>query len=641
MNIYANIYKGEKRSKGSFGSLHNPPVCTLHTKEIDGVTLVYADVISENALDPDFGVGIDIELPSCRYMADHKRGQFWCQPYFDTDPFKIPAETQLLVCEKEDGSFLVILPVVGETYRCALQGKDKYAVTARLHSNYAKLPVCNTLAFVMAEGKDPHSLIESCVKAALDELGNKIPHRSQRCYPEAFAYLGWCSWDAMQIRVTHEGLLQKCREFKEKKIPIRWVLLDDMWGHVRDFYGKTYNSFGEMCRLMHASALYDYEADPLRFPKGLAACLADIKEMGYMTGIWYPTTGYWRGIEWNSPAYEKLKPYLLETDDGIFVPDFLYDKSYDYYRTINQFLRECGADFIKIDNQSMSERFYNRLAPIGKAARSFHNGMEDAVMELFGDSLINCMGMSSEDMWNRKGSAISRCSDDFQPENRAWFAKHICQCAYNSLLQGQFYWCDWDMWWTDDGQAKKNSLARAVSGGPIYVSDQSERSNAELLAPLALSDGRILRCDNPATPTVDCICQDPTSSDAPVKLQNICRGSGVLALFNLNGENKPVKGSFSPAEIQGLCGNEFVIYSHFTKQMQIVSKNEKVHVILADNDDMALYIIVPYRDGFAPIGRTDKFISPATVKAVTNGEMLLEEEGPAAYVKDGILYFCK
>ena len=77
------------------------------------------------------------------------------------------------------------------------------------------------------------------------------------------------------------------------------------------------------------------------------------------------------------------------------------------------------------------------------------------------------MGMASENMWNRQSTNISRCTDDFKPEDRAWFKKHILQCAYNSFVQGQFHICDWDMWWTDDGQAVKNSVLRAISGGPI------------------------------------------------------------------------------------------------------------------------------------------------------------------------------
>lgn len=230
-------------------------------------------------------------------------------------------------------------------------------------------------------------------------------------------------------------------------------------------------------------------------------------------------------------------------------------------------------------------------------------------------------------------SSVSRCSDDFQPENRAWFTKHILQCAYNSLLQGQFYWCDWDMWWTDDGQALKNSVARAISGGPIYISDKIGRSRGEILDSLVMNDGKILRCDNPATPTADCICTDPTNSGKPMKIQNISNGSGVMALFNLDKENRAVSGEIFPDDIIGLEGEEFAIYSHFTKELKILKRNEKITVELKNNDDVKLYTFVPYENGYAEIGRIDKFISPATVAHKEKGS------GKYAYVKDRELYF--
>ena len=636
MKIYANNYTGYKRSNGSFGTLGSP-FCQIYTEETAGVTLVYADVLNQSSLDPDFGVGIDIPFFG-RYMADYRSSQFWCQPYFGNNPKDVPDHTQYLVYQKDDTTYGVILPVTSEEYRCTLIGKDETTVTAKLSSGSTKLCTCKALAFVYAEGTNPHELTERCVKVALRALGNSVPHRTEREYPELFEYLGWCSWDAMQIRVNHEGLLEKCNEFVNKGIPVRWVLLDDMWAYVRDFYGKSYKTFSDMCRLMHSSALYDYEADPIRFPKGLAATLAEIKGKGFIPGIWYPITGYWRGIEHNSPAYEKLKEYLIETDDGILVPGFDEEMSWGYFNTINSFLKACGAEFIKIDNQSAYERFYNNLAPIGHVSRSYHNGMEKSALDHFNGAMINCMGMSAEDMWNRRSSAISRCSNDFLPENKAWFTKHILQCAYNSMIQGQFYWCDWDMWWTDDKQAMKNSIVRSVSGGPIYVSDQLDRSRADILSPIALKNGRILRCDAPATPTADCLCIDPTSSGAPMKIQNLCNGSGVLAVFNLDNENKQVRGIFRPSDIVGLSGEKFAVYSHFEKTVQIVKYNDCLSITLEDNDSFGLYIIAPYIDGFAPIGRIDKYISPATVRLVKDKKIELYEEGPYAYVENGLLH---
>lgn len=51
-------------------------------------------------------------------------------------------------------------------------------------------------------------------------------------------------------------------------------------------------------------------------------------------------------------------------------------------------------------------------------------------------------------------------------------------------------------------------------------------------------DGRILRCDRTAVPTIDCLTIDPTKSGHIFKLQNQCNDSGVIAVFNLN-ENGP------------------------------------------------------------------------------------------------------
>ncbi len=634
MKIYANTYKGEKRSRGSFGSSGNP-VCMIKTKIKDGVTLVYADVISESALDPDFAVGIDIEA-SGNFVAIKKSGEFWCRPVFGKTAAEVPSETQLLIFETE-GKFTVVLPFVGKEYRCTLSGKSEETVTAEISSGVSNLPTCKTLAFATAKGDNPKKLISDCLSASLSEYGSDIPLRESRKYPEVFEYLGWCSWDAMQIWVNRDGILEKCREFKEKEIPVRWILLDDMWATVRDFEGREYSSFSEMCRLMHASALYDFEADPTRFPGGLERTLSDVKKLGFSAGIWYPTTGYWRGIEKDSPAYDALREYLIETDDGIFVPSPKYEKCLSYFDTVNSFLKNSGADFIKVDNQSMYNRFYRRLLPIGKAARNLHGAIEDSAEKYFDQNIINCMGMSSEDMFSRKKSSVSRTSGDFLPENRDWFKKHIMQCAYNSLLQGEFHVCDWDMWWTDDSQAKRNSIARAVSGGPIYISDKIGRSKKELLAPLIFEDGKIIRCDRPATPTDDCIAVDSTVSGKPIKIQNTVKGSGVLALFNLSKDNTPAEGFISPADIDRIEGEEFAVYSHFERSFRIMKKDERFPVKLDDNDSFALYLIVPYNNGFAPIGNPEKFISPGTVLSASDGEILLYEPGPCAYIKDGLL----
>ena len=621
---------------------------SVEVLSVGQVRAVFIKGQADLPLDADFGAGIDIDLQNVEsFMADYRRCEYWCMPQFGRDLREVLDETQGLICKKTDGSYAVILPVVSEQYKCVLKGNARGGVTARLFSWYDQLCSCNCLALMYAEGDDPYKLLRSCAKTALELLGSDCKLREQRQYPEMFEYLGWCSWDAMEIRVCEEDLFTKCAEFRDKQIPVRWAILDDMWEEVRDFYGKTYPTRTDMYYLMHASRLYSFQADPIRFPNGLKHCIEGMNEYGIRVGIWHPTTGYWAGIDPEGPIYRDHQDLLIRTRSDTekfnnrYIVDYKTEKAYPYYKAIHGYLKESGAEFVKIDNQTMTRRYYKNLAPVGEVARSFHNAIEQSVREHFDNCMINCMGMGSEDMWNRSSSPVSRCSGDFQPENAEWFINHVLMCAYNDLIQGQFYYCDWDMWWTDDGQAKKNSLLRAISGGPIYLSDKIGRSIPEIIRPIVLEDGRILRCDNPATPTLDCLTEDPRTSGGLMKIQNLCTNAhgknGVLAVFNLNQEGNVSKGSISPADVNGLEGESFAVYEHFSGELRMLGREERMELSLKDINDFRLYIIVPVVDGFAPIGRTDKFVSPKTVQAVHGREVILSEAGRYAVVKDGRL----
>lgn len=605
----------------------------------NGLTAVFADTTASAPLHADLGATIAIADDDWdSFMADDRYSEFWCRPAFGKKGAELPMEGQYLLVKLQNGLWRVYVPVVSEDYKCVIRGTENGAVAA-LWSWFAGKCDCRGLAFVTGDGADPYALTEACVKAALAILNNGCRHRSERRYPEIFEYLGWCSWDAMPAdNVSEDGIMQKCQEFRDKDIPVRWAILDDMWAQIRHFDESTYDSRGEMFKVMHSSHMSDIEASYKRFPHGLAHCLRRMQDEYDMTpAMWHPTTGYWMGLEPGSAADKKLAGTTMTSIDGKILGDWHEDKSFQYYNIYHKFFRECGAKFVKVDNQSMYRRFYKGMDTVGKVCREYHRGLEASVGLNFDGTMINCMGMASEDMWNRSSSAISRCSDDFQPENRPWFTKHILQCTYNCLIQGQFYWCDYDMWWTDDSQGPKNALLRAISGGPIYVSDQLDRSRKEILAPLAFHDGKILRCDRPGTPTVDCLTTDPEQSGAPLKIQNLYGKSGFVAAFNISKEESPVCGTVAAADVPGLCGERFAAYEHFTGKVVIVDKDQRIPVELADHDSYALYVFVPYEDDFAAIGLVDKFISPAGIVAQVGKDVTLYESGRYGYVQDGKL----
>ncbi|MBR4761260.1 MAG: alpha-galactosidase [Clostridia bacterium] len=617
------------------GDIHFNNV-TLNDEIYEGTHVVSIKGRADNYLDENLAATFVFDPENVsEYMCDYRHAEYWCRPFFGKELWQVHYRTQGMIYKKTDGSWGAVLPVVSSDYKCELYGSERGA-EAKLFSWCKKLKECNAPAFVWCEGDNPYNLMSLCAKAAAKYLGGTLKTIDERKYPEIFEYLGWCSWDAMQIRVNEEGLIEKCEEFAAKKIPVKWMIIDDMWGDVHEFYGAKYQTRQDMFKIMHSGTLYDFAADPFRFPDGLKTTIERINKRGVKVGMWHPTTGYWSGVTKDGPLAESQKDNLMLARNGCLIPTYETEKAYKFYSAFHDFLKNSGVEFVKIDNQSMTNRFYREYESLGSVARQFHAAIEKSVSEHFGGQMINCMGMASEDMFNRSDSPISRCSDDFQPDDREWFRKHIQQCSYICLLHGQFYFEDWDMWWSHDGQAIKNSVIRAISGGPVYVSDELGKSKAEVLMPLVMSDGRILRCDRPATPTRDCLTVDPRTNPQIFKLQNTCGEAGVIAAFDLRRDEGKETGFISPAEVEGIKGDEFAVYEHFSREFKIMKRDDKLAVTLESSDHFKLFIIVPLKDGNCVIGRTDKFISPKTVKP---GEQTPYEPGPYAYVKDRKIYF--
>jgi raffinose synthase len=565
-------------------------------------------------------------------MANFQNCVNWCRPYFGIDISKIPNNTQALLYQKKDGKYGFILPIVDEIYKATLRGSEA-GMEVCLMSNCDSLNSCETLAFICGEGDEPYKLMNDCARLSMKLLNNGASVRSERRYPEIFEHLGWCSWDAMEIRVSTAGLVEKCEEIKQKNIPIKWAIIDDMWAEcdkLRDIPDDLTRETG-MFKVMHSSKLRSFEADPKRFPAGLRDCIEKMKSYGLKIGMWHPIGGYWSGIDPDSELSKKYADLFITLPDGLLIPSIELDKLYTFYNEFHTFLKECGADFVKIDNQGSIINRYKNICPIGKAARTVQRAISSSVGANFDNDIINCMGMANENMFNRPAGMVSRCSGDFQPENRAWFIRHILACSYNSLIQGMFYQSDWDMWWTDDEQAKKNSVLRAISGGPIYVSDKIGRTRPEILEPLCYSDGRILRCADPAVPTVDCLVTDPETSGKIFKVRNTYNRSGVIAAFNLDKENKPVTGQISALDI-GMDFDEYAVYEHFSGEVSIIHAGESLDVTLYDHDDFRLYTIVPFSDGIAVLGLIDKFNSPLAVLSGFAGVYTLYEGGKFAFI---------
>ena len=563
------------------------------------------------------------EIENLKIYTASNLTTFWTQNDVigGSDIKLVAPKTQAIIYKGED-NYGCLFATCDKQYKSVFEGGDN-GLSVSLQSYKRGLMEFASVLCFFATDKDPYLLPQKVTAYGLKFLGKKAAPASQKRYPEIFEYLGWCSWDAFPYCVSHQGLLDKCEEFKSKNIPIRWGIIDDMWATID----------GENnAEVMHDRKLVDFKADPKQFPKGLKAAITEIKEKyGIKFGAWHPFTGYWYGFDPNGETAKEYANYIMQNDDVRLVVKPTAEDMFGYHNAFYSYLKDAGIDFVKVDNQSAIEWFYRNMGTVGEVATAVHTGIEGAVGLNFDGAIINCMGCATENIWNRPNSLVNRCSGDFLPENRKWFIDHIIQCTYTCYFYSGLFKGDFDMFWTDDGQAVKNCLLRAISGGPVYVSDKLGRSVAERLLPLALADGKLLRCNNSAVPTADCLMENPTTSKKAYKVWNVTNNGFVVAAFNLDKDEKPVSGEISPFDLPGADSDKYLTYDFFKGEVEIINRGENIKVMLGNYDDYKFCNFIPVTNGFAPIGLVEKYVTSATYEVFGKNKYKVLNGGEFAF----------
>lgn len=584
------------------------------------------DIFGQNHLDIESAIGIDIAaMPDTdSYMANFMRCSYWCGTEIFDKLSDMPERTQALLTKSKVGNYVYLLTTCDEYFKSNLKANENGGFTLFLYSHFPQSK-CDTCSLIIGFDPDPYKLPSMTADYGLELMGKSGGLRETRRYPEIFEYLGWCSWDAFHMEVTHDGLVSKAKEFKDKDIPVRWMLIDDMWAECHNNNRKT----------MHSREMYNFEADPERFPKGLKGAVEDLKDnYGMKVGIWYPTTGYWGGIDPEGPIAKEHGDKLTVGLNGRLIPSPDFNKLFGYFHSFNSFFRSCKADFVKVDYQSCIFDNYSRLVPIGMMAKNLHDAIEASVGACFDGNLINCMGMANENFWNRPKSIINRISGDFQPEDRKWFIQHLIQCSFNAFAQGSLYTGDWDMWWSDDAQSSKNAVLRAMSGGPVYVSDELGRSIKEKIKPIVYSNGRIIRLKESARPVESCLLENCETNGKIYKVFNRTENGGILAAFNIDTEENPVSGRVSAGDIYGMSDCRCAVIDYFARSAVILEKGKDIELTLKDYDDFRLYYIIPLTDRAVPVGIIDKYMAPATFKTIAENKCIVTEGGCFCFVGD-------
>src|SRR4029077_2855050 len=95
-------------------------------------------------------------------------------------------------------------------------------------------------------------------------------------------------------------------------------------------------------------------------------------------------------------------------------------------------------------------------------------------------NLLNCMSCSNDLPYTYHHSALTRTSTDFWPDKPETHGLHLWTNAAVATCFAHFTPPDWDMFHATHPFAFFHAAARALSGGPIYVSDKPGNHNPDL-----------------------------------------------------------------------------------------------------------------------------------------------------------------
>jgi raffinose synthase len=504
--------------------------------------------------------------------------------------------------------------------RCSLEGGMEGEVRVVVESGSAKVGAEEVAGVFVGVGETVSALCREGARAVRRWMGVR---EGERKVPGFLDLFGWCTWDAFYQEVSAEKVREGLESFRSGGIVPKFVILDDGWQEVRDL--------GER----RGKRLCGFAANE-KFPGGLRETVRVVKgEFGVEKFfVWHAMGGYWGGADLEGMrgygAEERERHYsegvhhyvpTIESWWGTSAGVIDGDQAGAFFEGYHARLREEGVDGVKVDVQASLESVCGMEGRVRMYER-YGRGLRGSVEKYFGgEGLINCMSCANDILYGIDGG-VTRTSTDFWPNKPETHGLHVWTNAAVGLWFGEFVLPDWDMFQSglEGGWNAFHAAARAVSGGPVYVSDKPGQQDFALLKKLVRADGRVLRCDGPGRLCRESLFRDPTKEEVLLKVWNTAGGgrAGVVGVFNCrHGVDEEIGGSVSPGDVETLSGEEFVMYLHNAGLVYRMVRREH-RALRLGQAGWEIATIVPF-GRVAVIGLLDKLNSYGGVRETGGG----------------------
>ncbi|CAG8801818.1 27689_t:CDS:2, partial [Racocetra persica] len=195
--------------------------------------------------------------------------------------------------------------------------------------------------------------------------------------------------------------------------------------------------------------LQNFEPKAELYPDGFKGMIKNIKEwFPYIKyfGVWHSLWGYWNGVDPNSELSASYRIERVKHSNEIIhlvIPQDIHKFYNDFYN----YLKDQGVDMVKVDSQGSFDLIDYGQSRHRRWWREYHDALKTNSKEYFDNRMIYCMAHTPNIIQQVLSGSDS--SDDI-PISRPLFR---------------------DMFQSHHRFGEYHAAARAISGGPLYISD--------------------------------------------------------------------------------------------------------------------------------------------------------------------------
>lgn len=501
----------------------------------------------------------------------------------------VPPQTSLVLTH-DDRGYTLFLALSHAGYLAYLEGSPSGLILHTFSAAAAPKPV-----LIIMRHDSLYELIATAMKSALESTGgfghfidDKLPA------PKWLETLGWESNFGIKQKTSHAEIVKAVESLKAAGLLPGYVLIEEFW---QDSY---------------AGALRSFDADIMRFPRGIKGTVQELQDLGVKRiGVCHGVMGGFSGV-----SSSLASQYDLPSDaQGRFFLGTDLGKTFQFYHHYYEYLREQGITFTKINNQNRLAAFCGPSVEMTAVIKNIQTAIQAASSVQFDSFPFNSECLNNGNIFYWANSRVAAVAGRMVEQNPLGAVHVIRNSLTTALWMGSLMQPDFGSWTTVSQHQDLLSTFYALSGSLTMINDCAGLHDASLLKRMFLPSGKLLIADKVLTLCEDSVFFNPLETKKVYKAFTRKGSCGLLGAFNLCSGRRTLQGSATATDVAGLEGSSFAVYSCQDGFLGVYGAKDPVQISLKPGkSDILTFSAICY--GVAVFGCHKFFLAPATLTDV-------------------------